>query len=59
MLYNVLTASLGQAVPAAGALTANAGNVTISNLSLYLAVEQNQEIVNSLRTQISSPGAFQ
>ena len=34
------------------------GNVTIDNMTLYLAVEKNQEIINSLREKILSQEGF-
>jgi|GEM_PF-5367726 len=36
--------------------TTFAGNVTISNLALFLAVEKNKDIENQLRTQIATGG---
>jgi hypothetical protein len=38
------------------AVTVFAGSMNITNLTLYLAVETNQEIVNQLRTQVASGG---
>jgi hypothetical protein len=38
------------------AATAMAGNVTVTNLALYLAIEKNQDIVNSLQSQVQSSG---
>lgn len=41
--------------PGGGVLTAAAGNVTVSGLNLFLAVETREEIIQSLRAKIASP----
>lgn len=45
-----------QLSPGGGTLAAAAGDVTLSGLQLYLAVEQRQDIINGLRQKIQSSG---
>ena len=43
--------------PGGGVITAAAGNVTISSLYLYIAMEQNQNIINAIKAKVAA-GSF-